>query len=59
MAPLSDTGILHWSVLTGTRLTPWEYRVLRMVDRAFRSAVAESGKTVTVTRGGKKGGGNG
>jgi hypothetical protein len=34
--PLSPLEILSWSELSGVRLTPWEFGVLKEMDRAWR-----------------------
>lgn len=40
--PLSSGEIKAWAELSGLELDPWEFRVIRTMDRAFLEAVAKT-----------------
>jgi hypothetical protein len=41
---LTASEVLAWSQLTGTRLSPWEFRSIRALDRAWMKAWSEMNK---------------
>ena len=47
--PVTWTELVNWSDLTGIRPTPWEARMIRLLDRAYQQYSAEKAKEETNT----------